>query len=271
MATAKEQEAGRSKRKTYYERTYFVTDASSIDDAETEALTEAPSAIGDFNKRTVESTEGIVGNDSVAVFEVVISFHKYINGEREPKESTEPTRISYSTTNRTKLIKATDTYSFYPAGASTPQFDGAIGVNGDIIEGVEVPDPGEVYTETHYVSSASALSVFSTLRGLKGKKNSGTFRGLAAGSVLFLGWSASLQANGVYSMDLNFEIEENKTGITIGSVSGIAKDGFDYLWVYFEKEVDEDSGIIIQKPKSVYVHKDAIESASFASIPSIVT
>ncbi len=68
---------------------------------------------------------------------------------------------------------------------------------------------------------------------------------------------------GVYELCFKFAASPNKTGIAIGGISGIAKKGWDYLWVRYEKNTSNDS--LVQIPKAVYVHQ-VYESGDFASV-----
>ena len=43
---------------------------------------------------------------------------------------------------------------------------------------------------------------------------------------------------------------------TVGSISGIAKHGWDYLWVQYGEDVDSSAKIRIKKPVAAYVEQD---------------
>jgi len=68
----------------------------------------------------------------------------------------------------------------------------AIGVTDTGVEGVEIVVPVYNFSETHYLPDGQVTQGYKlTLFGLTGKVNNGSFRGFAAGEVLFLGASGS--------------------------------------------------------------------------------
>jgi hypothetical protein len=101
-----------------------------------------------------------------------------------------------------------------------------------------------------------------------GTTNSAAFRGFEAGEVLFVGCSGNQEwddqkGRGPWSLSYRFVASKNITGDTIGSITGIAKKGHEYLWVRYEDAVDSSS--LIKKPKAVYVNKVYKES-NFSSL-----
>ena len=100
--------------------------------------------------------------------------------------------------------------------------------------------------------------------------NNATFRGLAAGECLFLGASGTLhgtetdtETTGDWEITYRFAASPNKTGITIGSISGIAKKGWEYLWVRYADVEDMDAMAMVKRPVAAYVEQ-VYESADFS-------
>jgi hypothetical protein len=146
----------------------------------------------------------------------------------------------------------------YPPG-SAPDMSEAIGVDSNGVNGVDIVSPQlqwqesydvpDVYVTNNYIRGVSALT---------GTVNNASFRGFAAGEVLFLGCSGSHEwddqkGRGPWSLSYRFVASPNVTSQTIGSISGIEKKGHEYLWVRYEESTSGSD--LIKKPKYVYVDK----------------
>jgi hypothetical protein len=150
---------------------------------------------------------------------------------------------------------------------SAPDFNGAIGVsntNGNSeVQGVDITVPIYNFSETHYLTTEQVTPEYKgTLFQLTGKVNNAAFRGLAAGECLFLGASGTLHGtetdtgtSGDWEITYRFAASPNKTGITIGSITGIAKKGWEYLWVRYADVEDLDAIAMIKRPVAAYVEK----------------
>jgi hypothetical protein len=142
---------------------------------------------------------------------------------------------------------------------------GAIGMDGDSVQGVDIVVPQLNWNESYDVPWQYVTTAYiKKLSSLTGTVNNATFRGFDAGEVLFLGASGSQQwdsdkGDGPWNLSYKFVAAANQgsdktyPAITIGSISGIEKDGHDYLWVRYEDDVTNNS--LIKKPKAVYVDK----------------
>ena len=160
---------------------------------------------------------------------------------------------------------------------SAPDFHGAIGVsntNGNAeVQGVDITVPIYNFSETHYLTVEQVTPEYKgTLFQLTGKVNNATFRGLAAGECLFLGASGTLHGTeftdgtsggGDWEITYRFAASPNKTGITIGSITGIAKKGWEYLWVRYADVEDMDAMAMVKRPVAAYVEQ-VYESADFS-------
>jgi hypothetical protein len=146
----------------------------------------------------------------------------------------------------------------YPPGTA-PDMSAAIGVDSNGVNGVDIVSPQlqwqesydvpDVYVTNNYIRGVSALT---------GTVNNASFRGFAAGEVLFLGCSGSHEwddqkGRGPWSLSYRFVASPNVTSQTIGDISGIQKNGHEYLWVWYEESTSGSD--LIKKPKYVYVDK----------------
>mgnify|MGYP001198524681 CR=1 FL=1 len=139
-------------------------------------------------------------------------------------------------------------------GSSPPNFHNAIGVNGDRIDGCDKTVPVFNFSIRARVANTILTGAYIiALRNLTGKVNNAEFYGFAAGEVLFLGASGSRTGSDNYTIQYKFAASENATGLSVGSISGIAKKGWEYLWIRFREDVDENS--LIKRPVHVYVER----------------
>lgn len=162
---------------------------------------------------------------------------------------------------------------FHSGSPAAPNMFGAIGVDGDSVQGVDIVVPQLTWTETYDVPDLYVTTDYiKSVSSLTGTVNNATFRGFEAGEVLFLGASGSQQwdsdkGDGPWSLSYKFAAAANQgpgktyPAITIGEITDIAKDGHDYLWVRYEDDVSNDT--LLKKPKFVYVNK-VYRRANFA-------
>lgn len=143
--------------------------------------------------------------------------------------------------------------------------DGAIGrkPDGDV-EGVDIIIPAMKlsYTFKHptgVVDEAYARS----LHNITGMTNSATFRGFAAGELLFFGATGSDGTNAEASVTYQLLASPNVTDLTFGSISSVVKQGWHVASVEFEEDVD--TGEPVTKPKRVSVDRvyDAVSFADY--------
>jgi hypothetical protein len=178
---------------------------------------------------------------------------------------------SFDTTGATQHITQA-----YPVGAgSTLDFEkrfpstatnmsGAIGVDSNGVNGVDVVTPQFQWQETYEVPSTYVTGPYIVgVSTVTGTTNNASFRGFAAGEVLFLGCSGSQdwdesKGDGPWSLSYRFVATKNVTNQTVGSITGISKKGHEYLWVRYEDSID--SNALLKKPKAVYVNSVYRES-----------
>jgi hypothetical protein len=164
---------------------------------------------------------------------------------------------------------------FHTGSPAAPNMQGAIGVDGDSVQGVDIVVPQLTWTENYDVPNAYVTTDYiKSLSSLTGTVNNSSFRGFAAGEVLFMGASGSQQwdsdkGDGPWSLSYKFVASANQgagktyPAITIGDITGIEKDGHDYLWVRYEDAVENNT--LLKRPKFVYVDK-VYRQVSFAAL-----
>lgn len=154
---------------------------------------------------------------------------------------------------------------FHTGSPAAPNMFGAIGVDGDSVNGVDIIIPQLTWTESYDVPNQYvSTSYIKTVSSLTGTVNNAAFRTFAAGEVLFAGASGSQQwdsdkGDGPWNLSYKFIASPNQgsgktlPAITVGAITGVEKDGHDYLWVRYEDSVSNDT--LFKRPKFVYVNK----------------
>ena len=199
----------------------------------------------------------------------------YVSDGGEDDEQRDPLKRSRSfdtggaTQHITQAIPS-DTFPngeqrFHTGSPAAPNMRGAIGVDGDSVQGVDIVVPQLNWTETYDVPTQYVTTNYiKKVSMLTGTVNNAAFRGFAAGEVLFTGASGSQQwdedkGDGPWSLSYKFVASANQgpnktfPAITIGDIEDIEKDGHDYLWVRYEDAVENST--LLKKPKFVYVNK----------------
>lgn len=169
-----------------------------------------------------------------------------------------------------RITQSLQTVSSYAApGAVAPDFGGAIGVAADGPEGVDITVPIYQFSETHYFENSQVTSAYKgVIFGCTGKTNDAPFKGFAAGEVLFLGATGAKRGAGPdddWEITFRFAASPNKTNMTIGSIVGVDKKGWEYLWVRYADAEDSGSGAIVKRPIAAYVER-VYDAADFGAL-----
>ena len=117
---------------------------------------------------------------------------------------------------------------------------------------VTVPACRLSYTFKHPAGVINELTAIALAR-VTGMVNNAAWHGLQAGEALFLGADGSDGTDSDAEATYHVAAEENLTGLVIGAISGIAKQGHDLLWVWWEDNVEGNAPGV--KPRGVYVER----------------
>jgi len=182
--------------------------------------------------------------------------------QRTPKQPGDTT-YNFETSGGTQKI--TQSISTVHQYGKTFNSKGAIGVQAQgEPEGCEITVPVYNFSETHYVPTNDVDAAYKAkLFKLTGKTNNAIFKGFQIGEVLFLGASGTERSQDDWEISFKFAASPNVTGLTIGSITGIAKKGWEYLWVRYE--VSSDSDMVIQEPVTVNIEQ-VYYSGDFADL-----
>lgn len=154
-------------------------------------------------------------------------------------------------------------------GKTAPDFQGAIGVTSDNVDGVDITVPVYQFSETHTLPAPQVTSGYrGTIFSLTGKTNSDSWKGYAPGEVLFMGATGSRRgtlADDPWEITFRFAASPNATGISVGQITGIEKRGWDYMWIRYADDLDESLRTPVKRPVAAYVER-VYDSASFGAL-----
>ena len=168
---------------------------------------------------------------------------------------------SFDTTGATKHMdySLSTTNTYVASGGTATNHKQAIGADDQgNVEGVDVPDRSFKWQETHQLLLSNyGFSYATTLGAYTGRVNSATFRGFPAYTVRFDGANGSPSSRDPALLEItyNFAVSPSETGLTIGDITGIAKTGWDYLWVFYEQADDDTAKKARPIPKQVNVER----------------
>ena len=164
---------------------------------------------------------------------------------------------------------------YAPAGiVIVPDHKGAIGYNGETVEGVDITVPVYTWGETHYLADILVTWGYrGTLFGLTGRTNDAPFKGFAAGECLFLGAAGSKRAAEEWEISFRFAGSPNVADAcadwdaTIKPAAAVPKKGWEYLWVQYADCIDATANPKrkLKRPVGVYVER-VYPSGNFAGL-----
>lgn len=263
MPVIVEEKFGRVLSDESAELTYVVRGTDSDVTARTELLTASPITHNGLKRDDAEVEELALG--------MWLGVVRYVSSSGTPPEVGESS-FSFETRGGTQHItQSLATVGSYASGdiPAAPDFKGAIGVTADGVEGVDITVPVYTFSETHHLAGTTVTTGYkSTLFGLTGRVNDAAFKGLAAGECLFLGAAGSKRGTSVdepWEISFAFAGSPNVTGLSVGTINGIAKKGWEYLWVRYQEAEDAAAKMLIRKPVAAYVER-VYREGSFSSL-----
>jgi hypothetical protein len=145
---------------------------------------------------------------------------------------------------------------YAPAGRTPANFQGAIGVSKNDVAGVDIVVPVYNWNEVKFhansdIDAAYRLALFT----LTGRVNNAAWKGYAVGEVLFMGASGAKRGNENWEIMYRFAASPNLAGLTVGAIAGIAKRGWEYMWVQYEAVEDAAAKMLIKVPASVHIEQ----------------
>jgi hypothetical protein len=254
MATAQELFEGRTEIVGERPRAsvrWVVRQATDEADAKTVLLSIVPTVLSGLTRLTITLDERVNADTWTATAEYGIP-------DRTQQEAPEPVFAFDTGGGSQHITQAIATVQRYGPKASS-ELGGAIGFDGENVAGVDITVPVYQFSETHYLAPSVVTQAYKlTLMNLTGTVNNTAFRGFAAGEVLFLGASGTRRGTNPddkWEIAYKFAASPNRTGLSVGSITGIQKRGWDYLWVQYGEDVDGAAKVLIKKPVAVYIEQ----------------
>jgi hypothetical protein len=175
----------------------------------------------------------------------------------QPLSDNEPSFTFETGGGTAHITQAIGTSGVYVApGRTAPDFKNAIGVSRDSVDGVDIVVPTYKWTETFRFPGAFVTGTYkSQLFSLTGRTNNLSFRGFQAEEVLFEGARGSRRGIGDWEITFAFAASPNVTGMTVGSITGINKKGWEYLWCRYADFEDEAAQMLVKRPVAVIVNR----------------
>jgi hypothetical protein len=190
-------------------------------------------------------------------------------GARKPPKENEY-KFEFDTTGgRQKITQSLETiHKYAPAGKTAPDHKGAIGVTDHGVEGCEIVVPKFSWSETWQLPIETHNWAYSqTLKAITGRVNASPFRGFPAGQVLFRGGigSGSNKDPNLIEITFHFDQSDDVEGQTIGDIAGVAKAGWQYLWVQYRETDDSTANDFARRPVAAYVER-VYDATSFGPL-----
>jgi hypothetical protein len=174
-----------------------------------------------------------------------------------------PGRLEYQFEIGGKTEKKYQSLSTTSYPSTAPDYNGAIAVvkSGDTIDvqGIDVDVPSKAFSLKWTLDASAFTSALEqNLYAMSiAPVNSAPFMGYAAGELLYKGSSGGLkEGDETGELTLKFEASPNLTGLTIGGIGGISKQGWQLIDIVREASDATGSGTKFMTPKitGIYVH-----------------
>lgn len=143
-------------------------------------------------------------------------------------------------------------------GDPAPSRDNLIRINSDgQPEGTDVLRPVFTFAYTATLTDTQVESTYEAAwLAAAGTVNSATYKGYAAGTLLFQDLAAEPRTQGGYNVRIEFGYRPNETSIDIGDGMTLASlQGWDYLDINPEPSFDDTIDAVIAVAGSYYVHR----------------
>lgn len=259
--TIQEREAGRSDTGNTIVRSYTLRTTAGEDEVAVKAalMSAVPATIG---TKVLQIAESTVEEQASSVWYGTAVYAPPQFLAREEDTSTLTFEVT-GTTQRITQSRATINTYVAPSFTTAVDYKGAINVDGDgIPQGVDILVPTIGYTVNHTFPATKLPGAYAvTLANTVGRVNNATFQGIARRGALLERVVGTRRTDQRWDLSFTFAVSKNETSLTIGSITGIAKAGWDYLWVtYWDRVIN---GVRVREPVQVNVEQ-VYEEADFS-------
>ena len=234
------------------------------------SLTTKYRAVGELDDFTIQqfaraatpiielTTAGYLYRQNISVDEVGWRIYEVTVNYGQKKRETGSYSWSFDSTGGSVSIKAAiDHRGSYPSGGDANPHNGSIGVSADgkDVEGAEIIIPALKLSVTFRHPQAEVTMPFvKTLARATGQTNAYEFLTYEPGELLFMGATGSDGSETEAEVTYQFAASENVSDLVLGGIAGIAKRGFDWVWIEFDAGESTD-GKPVLKPSRVHVEQ----------------
>jgi len=149
--------------------------------------------------------------------------------------------------------------SYAPDGETAPDHGGAINVTDQGIEGVEIIVPAwtmriEKLFDSVQVTQGFLNGIFEATGGV----NNASFRGFNPGELLLARVDGQPASEESYRISYDLIGSANVTDLTVGTITGISKEGHDYLWSEHETKIENEGtsdARAVRKLKAIHIEE----------------
>lgn len=207
----------------------------------------------------VTSTYGILFRQDIEVTRTAYNqWDIEIPYGQRPNEAGDWTWDFDTTGGNVHITQAKEEVGRYPASTAPDQL-GAIAVDGDEVKGTEVIIPAmKINVQFRHPLGVITLAQAKYLSNITGTVNSDTFLTFAPGEVLFLGARGADGSDSEASVNYQFAMASNDSGLTIGSIAGVAKKAWEVAWVRYRDTVTTTGGAGNPTRVAKYVYVDRV-------------
>lgn len=150
---------------------------------------------------------------------------------------------------------AYDQTAYAASGQTAVDYGNSIDVQDNKPQGVQRIIPAlkisiRAKIATAYVQSPMAYSRL--IANATGTTNDTAWEGFAVGELLFIGANGEVVSEEPM-LTFDFLASQNATGVSIGDVTGIAKEGHQFIWFDFIDSEDSGTNRLTTKPRAAYV------------------
>lgn len=153
-----------------------------------------------------------------------------------------PGSLAWDTSGNTeRKYQALSQEAFGDQG-NTPDYEEAINVTGNGVEGVDVVVPGMRYSETWILPARQAFDeeYVGAVHRLTGTVNSSQFRAFEPGEALFMGARCQFQGDQPYcTITFEFECRPNDDEYYVKAIEPFEKKGWEYVWLRYQDAVQD--------------------------------
>ncbi len=168
------------------------------------------------------------------------------------------TKFSFNTGGGTEHITHSLAHvgDFVVPGKTATDHKGAINVMESGVKGLDVMVAKFGFTKAKVFATAAVDTAYlGAVAALSATVNHAAFEFCAKGECLFQYATGSQRSDTEFEIVFHFLVIPNQTGRTIGDITAIAKEGWEYLWVEYDDVKDSSSGTLARRPREVHIEQ----------------